>query len=311
MLGKKAQSVWLGAGLLVGLMGASPLRAQGLGRFSEWSAPVNLGPVINSEFSEGAPAISPNGLSLYFSSDRPGGFGENDLYIAQRATPEDPWGTPVNLGPAINTDSQERTPNLSPDGHWLYFGSNRPGGCGNEDLLVAYREDPTDDFAWYPAFNLGCIVNSLAFDAGPAYFADYETGRVQLFFTTNRDLGQTDVHVSALGEDHVYGPPERVLELSSPEVDGRPTIRYDGLEIIIQSMRPGGFGDFDLWMAARDTTQEAWRIPVNLGPMINSDAADNGPSLSLDGTTLYFSSARDGGYGSGDLYMATRTMIRE
>src|SRR5215471_9797061 len=90
----------------------------GFGQFSDWSEPVNLGPTINTEFQDRQPAISPNGLSLYFASDRPGGFGEYDLYVSQRSSLYEPWGTPRNLGPTINTESSERAPNFSPDGHW-------------------------------------------------------------------------------------------------------------------------------------------------------------------------------------------------
>ena len=71
--------------------------------FSDWCAPVNLGPGINlSPASDGGPAISKNGLSLYFHSNRSGNF---DLYVSQRESKDSPWGEPHNLGPTINTAS--------------------------------------------------------------------------------------------------------------------------------------------------------------------------------------------------------------
>src|SRR5437867_3880863 len=72
-------------------------------RFSDWSASVNLGPVVNSPFTDFTPELSRDGLSLYLSSNRPGGFGLTDLYAARRAGPDQPWGQPVNLGAVINT----------------------------------------------------------------------------------------------------------------------------------------------------------------------------------------------------------------
>ena len=73
-----------------------------------WSAPVNLGPVINSSASDQGPAISPDGLSLYVTSNRiAGSLGGFDMYVSQRASVNEPWGSPVNLGPAVNTDSDE------------------------------------------------------------------------------------------------------------------------------------------------------------------------------------------------------------
>src|SRR5213595_940848 len=75
-----------------------------------WSAPVNLGPVINSGASDQGPAISPDGLSLYFTSNRPGGLGGPfDMYVSHRASVNDPWGSLVNLS-ALNTSSDEGNP---------------------------------------------------------------------------------------------------------------------------------------------------------------------------------------------------------
>src|SRR5207244_2627846 len=69
-------------------------------KFSGWSTPVNLGPVINSVLRENGPAISKDGLSLYFGSFRAGGFGGSDIWVSHRASVDDSWGSPVNLGPS-------------------------------------------------------------------------------------------------------------------------------------------------------------------------------------------------------------------
>ena len=159
--------------------------AQGLGRFSDWSEPVNLGPNINSEFIEQSPMISPSGLSLYFASNRPGGLGSTDFWVSQRASLADAWMEPKHLGPIINTPSNETNPNLSPDGHWLFFSSARPGGCGNNDLWISYREDSADNFGWKIPQNLGCIINTDAAEFGPAYFEDATTGVSALYFHSN------------------------------------------------------------------------------------------------------------------------------
>ena len=73
--------------------------------------------------------------------------------------------------------------------------------------------------------------------------------------------------------------------------------------------RPGGVGGQDLWVATRATTADPWSTPVNLGPTVNSTAFDGAPALSFDGTTLYFFSARPGGFGANDLYVTTRTRL--
>src|SRR2546426_11693688 len=108
-------------------------------QYGSWSAPVNLGPVINTAANEQHPAISKDGLSLNISSDRPGGFGGTDIWVSQRAcTDADDaacaWQTPANLGPDINSAGNDLAPT---DGHQLYFHSTGRGGCGLADLFVA------------------------------------------------------------------------------------------------------------------------------------------------------------------------------
>ena len=285
--------------------------------YSDWSAPVNLGPVVNSSSNDQHPSISKDGLSLYFVSNRPGGFGGNDIWVTQRATVDDPWGPPHNLGPAINTSSSDFAPDLTIDGHHLYMNSDRPGGCGGSDLYVARRQDKDDDFGWRHPENLGCAVNTTYDEAGPLFFEDEATGVQTLYFTSfNRPggLGDFDIYVSTRSSgDEPWGPGVDVTELNGPYRDTRTAIRRDGLELFISSDatgRPGGVGGQDLWVATRATTADPWSAPVNLGPTVNSTSFDGAPALSFDGTTLYFFSARPGGYGLNDLYVTQRTQLR-
>ena len=170
-----------GAIVLVWAFTASS-RAQ---KYSDWSAPINLGPTVNSTSMDRGPAISKDGLSLYFASNRPGGFGE-DIYVSQRETRDDEWGPAMNLGPIINTTANEMVPAFSRDGHLLFFASNRLGGFGGVDIWVSRREHTHDDFAWQPAENLGAGVNSFSLDEGPSYFENDEVGVPQLYFTSSR-----------------------------------------------------------------------------------------------------------------------------
>src|SRR6187399_1796564 len=74
--------------------------------FSDWDVPVNLGPGVNSAFADQSPALSKDGLSLYFQSDRPG-FGNTDLWVSQRNGEDEPWGPAVNLGDVVNSAAFE------------------------------------------------------------------------------------------------------------------------------------------------------------------------------------------------------------
>jgi hypothetical protein len=291
---------------------ASSAHAQ---KYSPWSTPVNLGPLINSAFSDQGPAISKDGLSLYFTSDRPGGLGGPfDMYVSQRASVDDPWGAPMNLGPTVNTIFDEGNPALSRDGHLLFFQSKRPGGLGGIDLWFAYREHTHDDFDWQTPVNLGPGVNSAADDNGPSYFENEEDGLPQLYFGSARPggLGAADIYLSEQMADGSFGPAVRVTELSSSLNENRPSIRHNGLEIFFQSNRPGSLSTaLDLWVASRASTLDEWSTPTNLGSTINTTAIDNNAYLSSDGKTLLFSSDRPGGFGGLDLYMTTRMKLHE
>jgi hypothetical protein len=115
---------------------------------SEWSELVNLGAPVNSDGDELHATLSPDGLSLYFNSTRVGGLGAADIWVSRRACLECSWEGPANLGPLINSSRGEGGPNLSVDGHLLFFHSGRPGGRGAADIYVSRRADPKDDLGW-------------------------------------------------------------------------------------------------------------------------------------------------------------------
>jgi hypothetical protein len=306
----------------------TPLR---FGEFSDWSKPVNLGPVVNSPFDDRHPAISPNGLSLYITSNRPGGFGPErtwNIWVSQRASLHDPWGPPRNLGPNINTPGGF-APNFSPDGHWLFFtgGPVCPGGIPSPgNIWVSHRKDTDDDFAWEPAVDLGPEINDPGCDSlAPTFFRDEETGITSIYLTSQfrpDRPGNFHIYASTQREDAddrgfvgTFGLPVLVPELSSPRRDTRTAIRHDGLEMFITSNRAGSVPDsagqpsLDLWVSTRASTRDPWSAPVNSGPTVNTPAAEGGPALSCDGTTLYFYSTRPGGVGAEDLYVTTRTEL--
>ena len=277
--------------------------------FSDWAAPANLGLTINSPFQDFGPAISKNGLTLYFTSDRPGGFGGPDIWFSQRATKDDGWGPSVNVGAVINTEFSDNVPALSRDGHWLFFNSNRPGGLGGgQDIWASWREHTHDDFDWGPPFNLGAGVNTAFVDANPGYFENDEGGAPLLFFTSNRPggSGAFDMYVSPLGPNGLFGPATRVPELSSPQAEQRPSVRFDGLEVFFVRSPPLLQFSGDLWVSTRETVLHPWSAPVTLGAL-NTTSHDAHPYIAADRQTLFFSSERPGGFGMLDLYVSTRT----
>jgi hypothetical protein len=268
------------------------------------STPTNLGPTVNSWTGDSTPSISADGRSLYFSSTRSGGWA--DLWVTTRATVSDPWDPPVKLRPAINSSFTDDTPSISADGLTLYFSSFRPGGYDNMDIWRAARETTEDE--WAAPVNLGSTVNNSSFDWSPSISED----ELLLVFCSNRPggIGKTDLWMTRRStiddpwsEPVNLGPP-----VNSPDIEATPSISADGLLLFFQSTRPGGYGGpVDIWVAMRPTTDDNWGTPVNLGPVINTWDFDGLPSISADGSALYFVSNRYGGHGDEDLWQVSIT----
>jgi Tol biopolymer transport system component len=138
-----------------------------------WGEPVNLGSIINSEHHERAPHISADGLSLIFDSDRPGGMGSSDIWMATRASVRSSWQDPVNLGPEINAEGWEGQPSASDSGLTLYFCSVRQTGYGQADIWMAERATLAD--AWGTPISLGPLVNTACAELGPEVSPDGST----------------------------------------------------------------------------------------------------------------------------------------
>ena len=137
----------------------------------DWSAPENLGALVNTANNDCEPSISADGLSLYFASDRPGGYSTWDLWVTTRKTKDDPWEEPVNLGEPVNSYNAY-APNISADGLVLFLasGSSRPGGLGQRDLWMTRRATHSDP--WGEPINLGPAINTSAHDLVPCVSRD-------------------------------------------------------------------------------------------------------------------------------------------
>lgn len=270
----------------------------------------NSGPPINTPYNDGTTYISPDGLSLYFGSDRPGGHGQYDIWVTTRPTKGDDWGTPVNLGPTVNSSSDDGCPRISADGLSLYFGSNRAGGSGGYDIWVTTRASVSEP--WGEPVNLGPTVNSNQWDASSSITAD----GLSLFFGSNREKTGTShsnfcyiYKTTRPTRNDPWGEPVRLGPTVNPGLEydsDYPSISADGRILFFSSNRPGGIEDsWDLWMATRPTEDDEWDTAVNLGPTVNDSFHDLWPSISSDGSTLFFLSKRPGGLGGEDIWQAS------
>lgn len=292
---------------------AGTLAGNHTSKFSAWSDPVSLGPTINSSFNDQQAALSKDGLSLYFASNRPGTTGTaglQDIWISHRGCLACPWSDPMNLGPSVNTASSDAAPALSRDGHWLFFLSNRPGSMSS-DIWVSWREHVHDDFGWEAPVNLGPGVNTAGFEGGPSYFANDHLGAPQLYFNHNPAPVNTggDIYVSEQASDGSFGPASPVVALNSLTSDQRPSIAHDGLEIYFFSDRPGSSSE-DIWFSTRENVLAPWSPPTNLGSPINTGAAERHPLIVSHGRTEWLYFARNVATPPAidlDLFVSTRT----
>ena len=159
-----------------------------------WGKPFNLGQPINTSHWESQPCFSSDGRTLYFTSTRPGGFGKSDLWRS-RLMQGGVWSEPENLGSNINTDGDENSPFLHPDGKTLYFASNGHGGMGGLDLFVS-RMDSNGN--WSVPQNLGYPINTSADETTLSVNAKGDTA----YFSSDNlgGYGQKDIYSFALYE---------------------------------------------------------------------------------------------------------------
>jgi len=148
-----------------------------------WSEPINLGPQINTEFWESSPSLSSDKNTLYFSSDRPGGYGGKDLYVSHRLS-NGKWSEALNMGSSVNTTGDELAPFIHADNNTLYFTSDGLPGYGGSDLFVMRRKNAPESHGdeWNAPENLGYPINTIEND-GSLFIA---SNGVDAFYSSDR-----------------------------------------------------------------------------------------------------------------------------
>jgi Tol biopolymer transport system component len=256
---------------------------------------------INSDAADSAPYLTPDGLALYFASDRPGSAGAFDLYVAKRKRAADPFSSPTALD-EINTSSNEDTPFVTADGLTLYFSSNRPGSIGGIDLYVAMRVSVTALFG--APRNLSELNRAVpARQFSPHLSADGHT----LYFGSDR-TGNIHMYRAEWGSNGAFGTPEPVVPVSSQWEDASPWLSQDSLTLYFASSRPDGVS-WNLWVAQRTGATDPFANPEELMGVGSADYQGE-PALSADACTLFFSSNRPGSRGETDIWEAYRPVVR-
>ena len=308
---KRSVILVVGSALVI-LATAAAALAAGL-YFSAWSTADKIDEVagnhadLNTPSLDGCPIQSPDGLSLYMASNRPGGKGLLDIWVATRESTSDPFGAPVSLPEPINSAVDDFCPTPIHGGGLLFVSRRVIEGvsCGMGDIYFT-RLNPAH--GWSEPEHLACAPegpNSGLDEQGPSYMQ----GR--LYFSRSSAAVPGELFVSETNGDMSFGPASLIAELSLAGVnDIQPNVRKDGREIVFSSNRTGGQGGQDIWSATRASVDDPWSTPVNL-TSINTAFGESRPSLSWDAKQLLFGRAGPVGTGEGltgasDIYVSTR-----
>ena len=139
-----------------------------------WSRPRNFGEPVNSKHWESQPTIAPDGRTIIFASNRPGGYGGVDLWKTTMIE-EGVFSTPENLGPVINTKGDDTAPFIHSDGKTLYFCSDGRPGMGGKDIYYATL---LNDSSWSQPVNMGYPLNTPADEINISINAAGNTGYI-------------------------------------------------------------------------------------------------------------------------------------
>lgn len=190
---------------------------------NKWKTPEPIGKPINSTYWEGGACLSPDGNTLYFTSERKGGYGHSDIWMSKKNNKKE-WDKPVNLGSTVNSPYDEVGLFMAPDGKTLFFASNGPNSMGSYDIFKTTFENGQ----WTTPVNLGYPINT-EFSDGPITID--ASGRIA-YISSDRPGG--------LGEKDIY-----MIDLSNyPLLGSKKEKIQNGLSIIKGTVRDGfeGFG---------------------------------------------------------------------
>ena len=272
--------------------------------WSSWDAPVNAESLagssadLNTSSNDGCPILDPYDGSLYMASNRPGGQGGLDIWIAPRSG--DGWGTPVNAGPAINTAADEFCPTPARGNRFFFVRRLSPS---NTDIFVV-KSGPRG-FGTPQALATGAnAINSPFEEWSPSWF-EAPDGREFLYFASTRRGHPAQEIFFSVDFGAAQLAPGGVESSAS---DARPNVSRDGLEIVWDSTRTGSQGT-DIYTATRSDVDAPWGTAVQLGNGINSAGNESRASLSWDGTYLMFGTTRAGVEGSADIFVSRRSKV--
>ena len=272
----------------------------------EWNAPENLGSRVNSVDGEFSPAISGDGLTLVFHRASPGSIGKWDLWMCEREFGYEPFSTPVNMGPNINSVEHDFSPSLSSDGLTLCFSTYREAGM-NGNLWITTRTSRGASFG--PAISLAGGVKSSSAESGAALSGD---GR-QIVFASTRSTSDSNENLWLSTRPDWQSPFDAAVklgdDLNGPNVERHPWLSDDGRLLLYNEQLPGDVDQLQakIWATLRPTVDAPFgaRAQVNV-PTPHSERGASHVSVTADGKQLFFSASNPASKNSNDIWFVRR-----
>ncbi len=263
----------------------------------------NLGSNVNSIYADYSPVLSADQSTLFFTSRREGSTGGmkddegnffEDIYMSSKT--KTGWSKAMNVGAPINTDGNEATVGLSPDGQTILIYKDDDGD-GN-----IYSTSLNGDM-WSKPVKLNENINSKYWEPSAFISADGST----LYFTSNRPggYGGRDLYTSKLSPEGDWAKAVNMgSAINTPYDEDAPFIHPDGRTLYFSSNGHNTMGGFDIFTSLL-SDDGTWSEPLNVGYPINTPDDDIYYVVSPDGLKSYFTSFREDGFGEKDNYMAT------
>ncbi len=248
---------------------------------------------VNTPTVENAPALSPDGLTLYFATGR---SGNTDIYFVQRSALDQPFGVAMPYT-AVNTMADEAELRFSPSGLEIWVSTDRTGGAGDFDLWRATRDtvdDPFGALAPVPEIN----------STGAEYNAEVSRDGLRMFFAAlgrPGNIGQTDIwHTERASVTQPFDPPVLVTSLSTAQQDAGPTLTASE-RIMLFTRGPGP--PLDIWYATRADPSATFTVVGMVADLATGSSFT--PFLRPDGCEVFLSNATSG---QQDVYVSTVIM---
>ena len=202
-----------------------------------WTIPSNMGKVVNSISWDSQPSLSADGKTLFFSSGRQDGFGGNDIWMTTK-TDTSGWVFPTLMPKEINTSGNEESPFIHPDGHTLYFRSDKHIGMGGYDIFYSRYVDSTQ--SWTAAKNIGYPINtegsegalSVSLDGKTAYFAS------DMAYLNDKSNANLDIYSFELYPEARPMLTTFVKATVTDKETGQPLTATYTIEVLTENMKP-------------------------------------------------------------------------